>query len=1097
MDRVAAMLILLGLLVTVGLLLLALFAVAPVICSCIVTLLYTLYLFIANEESAFHHAQEFENRFWTIFTLLLTTALFFANDSPLAFGQTYPSFGFLLVLLAAYGMHMWDRHQHRKEISKQPGLRRGASAAASLVRLNALGIPVEELLQKINSCLADIDQVLLPSTINNYLNLRFFMQKEREIIKIFEEAQPKALNYLISHCRLGLIFYKVKDHRSFNGKHRTELIELLAVNRISVLTVYSKVVVLHALQMMKLPANVRAEYWVRNIILCTTQDDLSELKTLTDAKGNYYSMNKLIFHDIKSQTVREDILQHFKKQADILQAHMTMRTKRSKLRMQKAWRKVLSDVDDTLTCSGGSYPAGIDKRFGKKVVYPGVLAFYRELDLGTRGPEEWQEGTPGNLVFISARPHFYKDVSEKHNFAKFEKMRARGEDGKSGMHTIPSLLAGDMASGREYIVSNDMEPLAVKKYDNFKSYVSIYPEFKHVFIGDNGQGDVRAGELMFDSFPQHLEALYIHVVQPLSKTHGYAPTRWSSKGLKPCFFRTYVDAALDAVTRNPPLIRLSGLKRVCQDAVSDFYMITTNKWPSENHKSLRREELNQALWSSNQYLNKVGEGDVPLLEAERVWKDGQKIRTPYGIGTILSFDPTFDMYRVELDWRPLNVQVGEKIKNEQPKERPISSSGLETVVETVEEVDEDNETELATQPDSIGALGSSSKSDITELVDEKDNRKSTQDEFVQASESEQGAKDKQSENPAPNALEERPVHPIIATVQGRQIKMYTPPSMPVLSQGKGRSIFSFFGTGGEEEPFKPGAKCTTPFGPATIVEHRQKKRVVVVDMIGWSARAYLREDCIKIISKGILTSLLRRMTSSDDISPAKRPVITKEVKEKEIEFPYAKGITIRTPFGEGIVTRPLPLPTETGDAKQSDVKDTLQESNDLLQTSKQTPTMGICLTSWKLANGCQPIVYCTHETAREWKDAKPAASGLLSAFGSLVSTTVKMITAQQEKPPPPSPPIISYERYFQDGSAVTTLFGDGVVRSFRETDGIYVVSLVRWNMIGSRSPTAYLQKDALTYRLAKGCHEGCSVLTSLGLSGRLASVEPKTGALLV
>jgi hypothetical protein len=55
------------------------------------------------------------------------------------------------------------------------------------------------------------------------------------------------------------------------------------------------------------------------------------------------------------------------------------------------WRKVLSDVDATLLCSGGHYPSGIDRRFAKKVVYPGVLAFYRELDLGTRGPEEWPE----------------------------------------------------------------------------------------------------------------------------------------------------------------------------------------------------------------------------------------------------------------------------------------------------------------------------------------------------------------------------------------------------------------------------------------------------------------------------------------------------------------------------------------------------------------------------------------------------------------------------------------------------------------------------------------------------------------------------------
>ena len=66
-------------------------------------------------------------------------------------------------------------------------------------------------------------------------------------------------------------------------------------------------------------------------------------------------------------------------------------------------------MDDTLSCSGGMYPAGVDKRFPKKTIYPGVLAFYRELDLGTLGPEEWQEEIDlGNLVFLSARGHICK-----------------------------------------------------------------------------------------------------------------------------------------------------------------------------------------------------------------------------------------------------------------------------------------------------------------------------------------------------------------------------------------------------------------------------------------------------------------------------------------------------------------------------------------------------------------------------------------------------------------------------------------------------------------------------------------------------------------
>ena len=42
--------------------------------------------------------------------------------------------------------------------------------------------------------------------------------------------------------------------------------------------------------------------------------------------------------------------------------------------------QVVSDIDDTLMCSGGHFPAGSDLRYPRNCVYPGILAFYRGLD---------------------------------------------------------------------------------------------------------------------------------------------------------------------------------------------------------------------------------------------------------------------------------------------------------------------------------------------------------------------------------------------------------------------------------------------------------------------------------------------------------------------------------------------------------------------------------------------------------------------------------------------------------------------------------------------------------------------------------------------
>ena len=63
-------------------------------------------------EESNPNPQEFENRFYTIFALLLSVALFFAKDSPIAFGRYYsPSLGFFAVIIASYAMHLKSLRQ--------------------------------------------------------------------------------------------------------------------------------------------------------------------------------------------------------------------------------------------------------------------------------------------------------------------------------------------------------------------------------------------------------------------------------------------------------------------------------------------------------------------------------------------------------------------------------------------------------------------------------------------------------------------------------------------------------------------------------------------------------------------------------------------------------------------------------------------------------------------------------------------------------------------------------------------------------------------------------------------------------------------------
>jgi len=1025
---------------------------------------------------------------------------------------------------------------HRYKLSQLVRLKRNCTGNASLNTLNkmGLGIPIENQLHNINECLKDIDQVFIPSTINNFINRTFVIRKEGEIISIFEEAEPRVLNYLICNSRLGLIFYKIKDHRSFKHQHRTQLIELLALEKISQLTVHSRVIVLHALQIMKLPANMRAEHCVRNIILSTKQDDLSELKTLMDAKGDYFCMNKLIYDDIKSEIVRNDILKHIQNQAKVQYSHMAFNTRRAKDRKRKFWRKVLSDVDDTLTCSGGSYPSGIDKRYGKKVVYPGVLGFYRELDLGVDGPEEWPSHTVGNLVFLSARPHIYRDVSEKINFAKFEKLQTRG------MHTSPSLLAGDITTGLETLMTGNFAPLAQKKFDNFKKYVSIYPEFRHVFICDNGQGDVQAAELMVEAFPKNVEAIYVQEVQDIGLTYKYDPSTWKDRLVKPFFFKTYTDAALHAATRNPPLMRISGLRRICVDAINDFYMIQSKQWPSQSHKWNRHMEINQSLSHCNQYLISNLEDSVPLLEAEYLWKEGQKVSTPYGKAVIKSFDPVHDLYEVELDWRPLHVQVAEYTKNERREiekhnetENDGSSGGtppsimkqtLETVFETDEELsqiitpaqsnlskqtsmefDENNdiggETTLDDEEGDCSELDNPVVTLPLQCVDEtfavvgtnNDLPPALIDEVVEDAEIDE-KNDSSSKG-----------HCIIARIHCRFITKYTPPVLPSLSANETKTGFSFYGSRTSTEAkqrafFNKNDKCITPYGYGIVTEYREQNGIIVLSMSGWSATCYLKVEDVKTVSEGFFGRMLRKIsTETKSSSSPQNPA-----QKKDPQSPYTINTAVCTPYGIGYVVRPL----ERKDALFESV-DTLQIPADTLDLSYEAKhdTIGINLSSWKLADGSNPTLYCTPETAQNWRtiedtddDWSKASGGFLSALSIVSESVKKLIVGKQEKKSAEVPSEIivpNFERYYEDGAAVMTPFGNGTVGSFRTQDGIYFITLDSWIMADNSCAKAYLKKDSLSHQIAPGCIEGYPVLTSFGVSGILVSVQPRTGVHIV
>merc|ERR1712070_694544 len=87
--------------------------------------------------------------------------------------------------------------------------------------------------------------------------------------------------------------------------------------------------------------------------------------------------------------------------------------------------------------------------------------------------------------------------------------------------------------------------MAEKKFRNFVEYKDIYPEYSFVFIGDNGQGDLRAGIKMIQECFDVVEAVFIHIVQPLELTRGWSDYEklLPEQKAKIRFFHDYVEAA--------------------------------------------------------------------------------------------------------------------------------------------------------------------------------------------------------------------------------------------------------------------------------------------------------------------------------------------------------------------------------------------------------------------------------------------------------------------------------------------------------------------------------------------------------------------------
>ena len=341
-------------------------------------------------------------------------------------------------------------------------------------------------------------------------------EDEARILDILRTCTSSQLDALVRGLQ-GARLFRSLDDRLLGPDHGTELMELLTVQRVDDLSLEARAALSYVLQAGR--TSRRDEVGISNLLLAARGEELTRYKNLLNARTDVHDLEGLVFVDVDDAAIRDEMLAHIADEA-------------AGVRPDKA--KVLSDIDDTVVARLH------DDRYPRGTLYPGVLAVYDALDDGPHG-------TPfstGDLTFVTARPMDAFGLIENTTRASLR---------TAGIATA-SVLSGSFLN----LLTHDA--MAAKKLENIDHYHKLFPEYRLLFMGDSGQGDVAVGVKLHELYPEKLDVVLIHDVvdTPAERRAEYA-----AGGIH--FHDTYVGAATVLHARG--LISEAGLRRVVDEAL--------------------------------------------------------------------------------------------------------------------------------------------------------------------------------------------------------------------------------------------------------------------------------------------------------------------------------------------------------------------------------------------------------------------------------------------------------------------------------------------------------------------------------------------------
>ncbi len=339
------------------------------------------------------------------------------------------------------------------------------------------------------------------------------------------------------------------------------------------------------------PTGPRDELRLTRLLLSVGPADLPRFKFALDHDGDYKDLEEYLFHDVDSDELRAAALNHLRAAA-----------------AAPIGLKILTDVDDTL------YANLVDRRYPKGTLYPGVLALYEALKLEPFALRPGPDGRPGvPITTLSARPN---PVA-----GKLEEGSLEGLIERTGGRVRPSALSGRVVSSaigtletlaREKRAEVDADfagwltrivpgadrgelpphpdglerQIGEVKFDNFRRYARVYPEYRFVFFGDSGQADAVTAQRMAldagDEFDRRVLATFIHDLREAEDDPGAASPSFreivlhgdaAARRAPIIRFRNHIDAALKAHRHSPELLPAAALARVTPIALAELAQI--------------------------------------------------------------------------------------------------------------------------------------------------------------------------------------------------------------------------------------------------------------------------------------------------------------------------------------------------------------------------------------------------------------------------------------------------------------------------------------------------------------------------------------------